>query len=542
VTPDSQAEILKTVRNVRRGDRQTILAAMRKTLKRNPNNLRALLILAGLTLNEKEAVAALDRALQLDPDNEIAHRSLVELRAGRQPQAQDRQSPQPFSLPNPFVDETAGRPPKPYRDGTHMVALAKSVTWPFKDLNRPVGKLLASGQVTWRDLSWASRRAYDPIVKWAAAVCLEADALKGIRYSPASAAQVIWPFKDLQRPIGELLDEHVLNLHDLAYAVANAHDPKVRNAAATLGAEIVRPQIEVTPERSRPSREETPDEGLKEATRGNAASNARTRAGRDRSEKGQLHVAKGSAYLRQQETKKAQQKQILALFGIGLLILAVGSSLVGGIAALAGFTRHFWRWTGLSVIILGGAWWLVPRVDQLRMEAQAFAKGRRGEERLVAFLREKLDGHWVLFRNIVLPGSQGDIDAILIGLQGIYALEVKAYSGYYRNQGKRWWKRVIGVWRTIDHNPTRQALRNAQRLHEYLASQGVDVWVEPRVVWAGSGKVWLERPAVRVWQFSRPAHVMGDLEEGTALSPEVIRQVVRGLIKARRAQGVSEAR
>lgn len=537
------AKVLQTIRNkAREGDKQTALTALRKILKQNPDDIRALLTVASLTHNEKEAIAALKRVLQLDPNNKTARQGLAARRAQKPLRRPPREEDEPHASPRPTTEAAEQAPIA----GANIVALAESVTWPFKDLNRPVGELLESKQVTARDLGWASWNAYDPIVKWAAAVCLKADALESISQAPSQAERVIWPFKDLDRPMGELLEEHIITLHDLAYAVANAHDPAVRDAAATLGAQIVRPQVDALPERSTPKPSsaaqapdvESNDEKKKKGEEEEAApeTEAAARRQEDVPSNGQLHVVRGSTYLRRQEKEKAQQKRILSWFGIGFLIFAVSGGILGFVASLFGFKQLSAGWMGISVVMLAVAWWLVPRVARLRMEAQNFAKGRRGEQRLVAFLRERLNGHWVLFRNIVLPGYQGDLDAVLIGPRGIYALEVKAYSGYHRNEGKKWQKRLLGVWRTVDSNPTRQVLRNAQRLHDYLESQGVDVWVEPRVVWAGSGRVWLERPAAPVWQFSHPEHIQKDLQDGKPLSPEVVRQLVSGIVTARRAR------
>ncbi|RLC65850.1 MAG: hypothetical protein DRI48_06080 [Chloroflexi bacterium] len=533
----SNAKVLQAIRNkAREGDEQAALAALQKILVRNPNDINALLILASLAPNEKVSIAALKRVLQLDPDNETARRGLAEIGDRKQRQQADREGDEPSTPSQPVEDQAAE---EPRIEGTAIVALAKSVTWPFKDLNRPVGELLESGKVTARDLGWASWNAYDPIVKWAAAVCLKAKDLEDVSQTPSQARQVIWPFKNLERPMGELLDEHIITLHDLAYAVTNAHDPTVRDAAATLGAQIVRPQVDAPPVRAAPelaSVAQAPDvssDGEKEENGTEAA----TRRQEDRPSNGQLHVVRGSAYLLRQEKRKAQQKRILSWFGIAFLIFAVGGGILGVVASLVGFKQLSAGWMGISVVMLAVAWWLIPRVARLRMEARNFAKGRRGEQRLVAFLREELDGHWVLFRSVVLPGYQGDLDAVLIGPRGIYALEVKAYSGYHRNEGNKWQKRLLGVWRTVDSNPTRQALRNAQRLHDYLETQGIDVWVEPRVVWAGSGRVWLEHPAVPVWQFSHPEHIWKDLRDGKPLSPELVRQLVSGVVAARRARG-----
>lgn len=534
MTQMSDAKNLQTIRNQAcRGDRQAALTALRNILKRNPDDIKALLALAGLSPSEKVTVAALKRVLLLDPDNETARRGLAEISDQEQRRQAGREAAE-----------------EPRIDGTAVVALAKSITWPFKDLNRPVGELLESEKVTSRDLGWASWNAYDPVVKWAAAVCLRANALEGISQAPSSAERVIWPFKDLDRPMGELLEEHIITLHDLAYAVANAYTSEVREAAAILGAQIVRPQVDAPPARSASETTsatqsfiEVPDtshdkkeQEEEQAAPEDAARRKDSATNKDPATNDELYVVKGSAYLHRKQKEKVQQKRILAWFGIGFLIVAMGGGTLGFVASLVGFKQLSWGWMGISVVMLGVAGWLAPRVMQLRMESKNFSKGRRGERRLVAFLREELNGKWVLFRNVVLPGHQGDIDAILVGPRGIYALEVKAYSGYHRNQGKKWQKRRLGVWHTVDSNPTRQALRNAQHLHDYLESQGVGVWVEPCVVWAGSGKVWLEHPAASVWQFSRPEHIQKDLRNGKRLSAEVIKQIVSGIVAARRAR------
>ena len=58
-----------------------------------------------------------------------------------------------------------------------------------------------------------------------------------------------------------------------------------------------------------------------------------------------------------------------------------------------------------------------------------FAQGRDGEERVVNSLANSLGAGWYIFRNFVLPTKNEDIDVVLVGPGGIYALEVDNYAG-----------------------------------------------------------------------------------------------------------------
>jgi hypothetical protein len=57
-----------------------------------------------------------------------------------------------------------------------------------------------------------------------------------------------------------------------------------------------------------------------------------------------------------------------------------------------------------------------------------FAQGREGEERVVNSLVNSLGAGWFIFRNFVLPTENEDIDVVLVGPGGIYAIEVDNYS------------------------------------------------------------------------------------------------------------------
>ncbi len=239
-----------------------------------------------------------------------------------------------------------------------------------------------------------------------------------------------------------------------------------------------------------------------------------------------LRIVEGGSYLLEQERRKHRQSTALGWVLSILLLVMMIWGIVFIVKTVTEASRLPVWWTvgaiGLELICSR----LLPVVERLRSESRNFAAGRRGEERLVELLQHHLDGRWTLFRNLVLPGAGGDIDAVLAGPRGVFALEVKAYTGYNRNSGMEWQRRIYGRWRNLDQNPTRQILRNAALLGEYLKRAGQKVWVEPRIVWAGRGKLWLERPAVYVWQLSDPVHLLENVGKGKSLSETVVAKVV----------------
>mgnify|MGYP000867949719 CR=1 FL=1 len=408
--------------------------------------------------------------------------------------------------------------------GTDLLELAASVVWPFKDLNRPLGEVLESGEVRTRDLGWAAWNAYDPTVKWAAAVQLKAEALRQVTLSPAAAREVLWPFKDLNRPIGELLDVQTINLYDLAYAVAQARVPEVRDAAAVLGGEIVRRKLvpggSLSPESIPATAKEVPPPPV--ATPPVQGGVAPVQL---------LEIIDGSHYLTDQMQKKQRLGIIVA---IGMLYVWGASLLISVGALIVGIVRGrpvSLGWSVAAAVLLGGALLLEPQLERLLEAYDNYDKGRKGERRIVTGLQRALKSPWVFFRNVTLPGSRDDIDAVLIGPEGIYALEIKTFNGYYRNIGDRWQRHYAVFWRSLSRNPSHQALRNAQRLHDYLQQCGVTVWVEPRVVWASESKVWLEHPAVPVWQVEKRDFIAEDLIKGKPLDEAARLQIV-GLLKA----------
>src|SRR5262249_28170863 len=98
-----------------------------------------------------------------------------------------------------------------------------------------------------------------------------------------------------------------------------------------------------------------------------------------------------------------------------------------------------------------------------------YIKKEEREGGILTIINKALDGSWFLFQNVVLPGrKKADLDSVLVGPTGVWVLEVKNFSGEYRNIGEHWEYRTGKCWKLDRSSPSRQAQNNAVRLSNFL--------------------------------------------------------------------------
>ncbi len=123
-------------------------------LKSDPHLMHALLWLARVSSDDREAIAAAELALSLQPDNEIAQRAVAALRCRN-------------------LDPSASESKLEVMRLTGMtLSQARAVTWPFRGLNRPLGVLADEGKLTLKDLAYAVEAAREQPLKQAARTLL----------------------------------------------------------------------------------------------------------------------------------------------------------------------------------------------------------------------------------------------------------------------------------------------------------------------------------------------------------------------------------
>ncbi len=107
--------------------------------------------------------------------------------------------------------------------------------------------------------------------------------------------------------------------------------------------------------------------------------------------------------------------------------------------------------------------------------------GKQGEETVSQALKA-LSNDYALLNDLTLPDSRGNVDHLLIGPNGLFAIETKNYSGNVKCDGDRWF-----VGRRAINSLSKQAKRNSMAIRAGLTSlhaeKGVKVpYVSPLLV------------------------------------------------------------
>jgi hypothetical protein len=405
---------------------------------------------------------------------------------------------------------------------------ARRVRW-LRNRLKPLGELLDEGYLDTYRLEWAAAKAYDPRLKEAARVLLEwqkeaqgkgtedrtpatSPALQlGIRLEDARSTP--WPFPPFKgQYMGTLTDSRQLSLKDLVYAAENAWDERVQQAAIALLLVRLEQQLREPPTPAGPLRVVSPRRSYAEQRQLSLAFLEGAIGG------GCLAMALAyivMVVLRQREATRPAFVLADALaspegvLGIVLAVLLVGAIL----CAVLLLPRRFFR-----------------KLDQ---RIEGYRLGREGEDRVVEKARRALDGDWVLFRNVVIPGRRrSDLDIVLVGPCGLWAVEVKALRGEYRNCGDTWERRVGQQWRPMVKSPSRQARDNAIALAEFLRADAITTYVSAAIAWGtAESQLHVENPVVAVWSLDRLEDELANLRNGRRLDALSQRRIVDKLSK-----------
>jgi hypothetical protein len=396
---------------------------------------------------------------------------------------------------------------------------ARNVLW-LKSNPRPLSELLDEGYLTQDRLEWAAQWAYNHKLKEAAQVLL--DSMKSpvpkleAKPNPTQESQLTkslpinitldkarampWPFSPYKGQLmGVLVESRQLTLKDLGYAIENAWDENVKQAAIALS--LIRLDQVVS--------EPPPSAGF-------------------------VHVISGGrSYAERRESWLTFIEGVVLGWSTVAFIALVWWLLSGSLrprpnaASITDIVSSPAQLT-LVVIVFGivlfVGWAVASIPDQItkRLEKQIeeHRLGQEGEERVVQLIVQALDGNWHIFRNITIPGrNKGDLDLVLVGPPGIWVLEVKNFRGKYRNIGENWEIQQKKKWRSANKNPSKQAFKNAVRLANFLNADGLKTFVNPVVVWASvTSPLLIENPSVAVWHYSRLPDEIGNIWQGEKLS------------------------
>jgi len=110
--------------------------------------------------------------------------------------------------------------------------------------------------------------------------------------------------------------------------------------------------------------------------------------------------------------------------------------------------------------------------------------GLKGETALKQTL-SSLPDNFVAFYNVPINNS-GDIDCILVGPKGVFAIEIKNHKGtiIYSENGWKQIKTGQGGSQYQGHltNPGKQLLTNMHKFKTFLTENNIHVWIQPVLV------------------------------------------------------------
>jgi len=312
---------------------------------------------------------------------------------------------------------------------------------------------------------------------------------------------LIWPFKGIRKPIGILLEQEEITIRDIAWAAENAYDARLKQAAKTILLSRIFP--------------EKISEPLKPAK--------------------SISGSKYTSYQRR-ATMSLGWLVIGIVLGLGLLWF----SLYAVVWLQKAYADYFDLYKNLIYGAYGIIFLMITPLILIYLgiyflnQSDQYALGEEAETQAFDSLKALLREPWTIIHNFEFPDRKwGDIDLIVLGTGGIWAIEVKGYTNQIRVTGDNWhYKNKFGWWK-LSKNPSKQARRNASRLKSFLDAQGINVgWVEPIVLWAGKeGDLLIENPETTVWKISELPNMVSFWEK-QRLNNEQIEQIGRILESA----------
>ena len=174
---------------------------------------------------------------------------------------------------------------------------------------------------------------------------------------------------------------------------------------------------------------------------------------------------------------------VLALwaFGIAIYILktqAEGKSFLGG-------TEH--NIVAMVILFLLGRW--------LFSQGRKFCVGDAGESTALNRI-SSLPNAYTVFTNVQIQiGNRlGEIDEIVVGPTGVFAIEVKNHKGTITANGNGDWHQQNGKYSRTFMSPIKQVHRNVGMLIEMLKTQNVRAWIEPYVFFTDNASEIINAP------------------------------------------------
>lgn len=185
---------------------------------------------------------------------------------------------------------------------------------------------------------------------------------------------------------------------------------------------------------------------------------------------GRDKIAHGYSYT----DKKSFNYKVIMIFGVIIIIVGIIGivmlNMLGLIIAIVGALVYYYGYN----------------------EGRSWMKGDKGEK-LVSLYLEDLPRGYFVFNDVTIPGGKGNFDHVIIGPTGIFLIETKNYSGFFKINGDDWYSRSSS--QKMKRNPGAQVKLNALDLSKFLNEKlGRKIWVTGVVALINNNFKVIKRP------------------------------------------------
>lgn len=126
-------------------------------------------------------------------------------------------------------------------------------------------------------------------------------------------------------------------------------------------------------------------------------------------------------------------------------------------------------------------------------QEKIWSAGNEGEKKVENFLSSNLDDQWTLINGY--KNGKGEIDQILVGSRGVFAIEIKYSNGTIFCDGDRWWRDKYDQYGNLvetnkpiadkrGRSPSRQVNESSDLLQSFLQKRYPSLRIYRSIIWA----------------------------------------------------------
>jgi len=148
--------------------------------------------------------------------------------------------------------------------------------------------------------------------------------------------------------------------------------------------------------------------------------------------------------------------------------------IIGAVIALISLFAFYAGYILSVLFLIVGIFIIVYALNKRK----SWEKGDKGEK-IVADNLKNLSRS-VTFNDVNLPNGMGNIDHVVVGENGVFAIETKNFTGSYMVRGNQWYFKQGRRSVKAKSNPGVQVLRNSMLLRDFLKEKGIEnknLWV-----------------------------------------------------------------